>query len=136
MEIDVENPVAEKKSASDVVDALSFQQPFLLGTIRAHETVARLKTSWGDLEAWKRETLPRRILIWAVQRFRHPEDYHNYRLAGEQEKAGDPSMRDTADGRKDAVEAKRRREAAESVAVPPPPEFFEALKKLKGALGE
>ena len=122
---------------NDVVEMLSFEHPFFLGSIKAHDTVVRLKTTAQDLEAWKQEKLPRRILLWAVQRFKNPVAYRLHRLEGEREQQMDLSRRDTAEERKDAVVTARAAATLQEgkvrarEAVPPPPEFFEAVSKLK-----
>lgn len=131
----------DSKTPTDVVEALSFQQPFLFGTIKAQETVAKLHTAWGDLEAWKAELksgrLSRRIVLWAVQRFRHPEDYRNYQAEAHLEAAREPSMRWSPEDRVEAVEAARVHVAREEIkAEPPPPEYHEALKKLRERMGK
>lgn len=130
----------ERRTSVDVVEALSFQQPFLFGTIKAQETVAKLKTNWGDLEAWKEELkserLSRRIVLWAIQRFRHPEDYRNYKAESDLEAARDFSRKPSAEGRVEAVEHARAHVAREEIqAEPPPPEFLEALRKCRERMG-
>ena len=131
----------DPKATADVVEALSFARPFLLGTIKAQETVARLRTSWGDLKAWEEELksgrLSRRIVLWAVQRFRHPEDYRNYKAESDLEAVREPSMRRSPEARVEAVETARAHVAREEIqAEPPPPEYHEALKKLKERMGK
>lgn len=130
------SPDPNPKTPTDVVEALSFQQPFLFGSIKAHRIVAELHTAWGDLEAWRREQLPRKILLWAVQRFRHPEDYHNYMAESRLEALNDFSRRPTTESRVEAVEHARAHVAREEIkAEPPPPEFLEALRKCRERMG-
>lgn len=126
----------ERAQAADVLEQLAYQPPFLLGEVKAHAAMARLKLTVEDLESWRQSGLPERKLIWGVQRFKRPEELvaRDKRIAEEKfenvAEVRDPDERKDRILKRRQAELKAQEEAARKASVPAPPEFFEAVKRI------
>lgn len=131
-------PEPENHSAADVLEALAYQPPFLLGEPKAHAAIARLALTLEDVEAWKAAPMTDRRRVWGIQRFKTPADLERHVERLKAEDRDDASLERSAESRVDAVRAKReaarREEEAEhdAEAVPPPAEFLKAIQGLAG----
>lgn len=112
---------------ADAFELLCYTQPFCFGAQKAGDIIRRFNPLPLTLHAWRQAGLSRQILLWAIQRF---PDVGSYRRFMSDSKT-DVGAKKSPEERQISVLTKRAESAKEEEAVPAPPEFYEAVKRLR-----